>query len=66
MISGVYEAVSRLHGPEAVATWTSQTTLAAIQKVLGGNAPAGFQTPAMAYGADFVLQCKDVEREVLI
>lgn len=60
------KAVSLLHGPEAGATWTSQTALAAVQKVLAGNAPAGFQTPALAYGADFVLECKDVEREDLI
>ncbi len=60
------KAVSRLHGPEAGASWTSQTALLAVQKVLAGNAPVGFQTPAMAYGADFVLECKDVEREDLI
>lgn len=60
------KAVSRLHGPEAGTTWTSQIALAAVQKALAGNAPAGFQTPAMAYGADFVLESKDVVREDII
>lgn len=60
------KAVSRLHGPEAGATWTSQTAIAAVQKVLAGKAPTGFQTPAMAYGADFVLGSKDVVREDII
>ena len=28
-----------------------------------GDAPTGFQTPALAYGADFVLECPGVTRE---
>ena len=58
-------AVSRLHGPEAGVVWTGRAALAAVQKVLAGNAPPGFQTPALAYGADFVLECKGVTREDL-
>ena len=57
------KAVSRLHGPEAGVIWTVRAALAAVRKVLSGSAPAGFQTPATAYGADFVLQCEGVTRE---
>lgn len=56
-------AVSRLHGPEAGVEWTGRAALAAVRKVLAGNAPPGFQTPAKAYGADFVLECDGVTRE---
>lgn len=59
------KAVSRLHGPEAGLIWTSRAALAAVQKVLTGNAPPGYQTPALAYGADFVLECQGVTREDL-
>jgi hypothetical protein len=31
--------------------------------VLEGDATPGFQTPATAYGADFVLECEGVVRE---
>jgi short subunit dehydrogenase-like uncharacterized protein len=58
-------AVSRLHGPEAGVVWTSRTALAAVQHVLAGNASPGFQTPALAFGADFVLHTKGVTREDL-
>ncbi len=33
--------------------------------VLEGNALLGFQTPSLAYGADFVLECEGVTREDL-
>jgi short subunit dehydrogenase-like uncharacterized protein len=56
-------AVSRLHGPEAGVVWTGHAALAAVRKALSGNAPPGFQTPARAYGADFVLECEGVTRE---
>ena len=59
------KAVSRLHGPEAGVEWTTRAALAAVQKVLAGNASPGFQTPALAYGANFVLECKGVTREDL-
>jgi short subunit dehydrogenase-like uncharacterized protein len=58
-------AASRLHGPEAGVVWTGRAALAAVRKVLAGNAPAGFQTPALAYGADFVMECEGVTREDL-
>lgn len=58
-------AVSRLSGPEAY-TWTAVTALDALEKVLEGSAPTGFQTPSLAFGADFVLECKDVSREDIL
>jgi short subunit dehydrogenase-like uncharacterized protein len=59
------KAVSRLHGPEAGVVWTTRAALAAVQKVLAGNASPGFQTPALAYGADFVMECEGITREDL-
>ena len=56
-------AVARMHGPEAGVIWTSMTALAAMQKVLAGNLRAGFQTPSLAYGVDFALECAGVTRE---
>ncbi len=58
-------ATSRLHGPEAGVTWTSSAALVGIRQVLAGHAPAGYQTPAGAYGPDIVLQCPGVTREDL-
>jgi short subunit dehydrogenase-like uncharacterized protein len=48
------QVVSRLVGPEGY-TFTMLTALAVVERVLGGDAPVGYQTPATAYGADFVL-----------
>lgn len=59
------KATARLHGPEASVVWTSMTALNAVQRVLAGDAQPGFQTPAMAYGADFVLESEGVTREDL-
>ena len=56
--------VSRLEGPEGY-TLTALTAVAAMEKVLAGSAPVGFQTPSRAYGADFVLQIDGVRREDL-
>ncbi|MEQ1690842.1 MAG: saccharopine dehydrogenase NADP-binding domain-containing protein [Gemmatimonas sp.] len=56
-------AVARLHGPEAGVEWTMRTALAVVRRVLAGDAPRGYQTPAMAYGADLVLECDGVTRE---
>lgn len=56
-------AVSRVHGPEAGLDWTTMTALGAVSKVLAGIAPAGYQTPASAFGADFVLEGRGVTRE---
>lgn len=55
---------ARLRTPDGY-TLTADTALAIAARVLGGQAPAGFQTPAMAYGADFILEFAGVTREDL-
>jgi short subunit dehydrogenase-like uncharacterized protein len=56
-----HKVVSRLQGPEGY-TWTVQAALAVVERVLSGHAPSGFQTPAAAYGADFVLSLENIVR----
>lgn len=55
-------AVSRLRTPEAY-TLTAATAVEAVRRVLGGDAPAGFQTPSRAYGPDWILEFDGVTRE---
>jgi short subunit dehydrogenase-like uncharacterized protein len=57
-------AVSRLTGPEGYA-FTVLTALAVVARVLAGQVTPGFQTPSLAYGADFVLEIPGVERQDL-
>jgi short subunit dehydrogenase-like uncharacterized protein len=52
---------SRLVTPEAYA-FTALSALAAVERVLAGQAPAGFQTPSLAFGPDFVLDVEGVAR----
>lgn len=54
--------VARLHGPEGY-DFTVLTALAAVGRVLAGDAPPGFQTPSRAFGPDFVLTIEGVVRE---
>ena len=54
--------IARLRGPEAYEL-TVRAALAIVVRVLGGAAPTGFQTPATAYGPDFVLELDGVLRE---
>ena len=56
-------AAARLHGPEAGVEWTVACALAVVARVLRGEAPSGFQTPGMAYGAELVMACAGVTRE---
>jgi short subunit dehydrogenase-like uncharacterized protein len=42
------------------------TALGAAEKVMAGVAPPGYQTPATAFGADFVLEGEGVKREDLV
>jgi short subunit dehydrogenase-like uncharacterized protein len=56
-----HRTVSRLRGPEGY-TFTMLTALAAVTRVLDGDAPPGYQTPSLAYGPDFVLQVPGVKR----
>ncbi len=58
-------AVGRLHGPEAGVEWTVRCALAIVQRVLAGQSMAGYQTPAMVYGPDFVMEMEGVSREDL-
>lgn len=55
-------ACARLVTPEGY-TLTARTALAIADRVLLGDAPPGFQTPAKAYGPDFVLGIEGVARE---
>jgi short subunit dehydrogenase-like uncharacterized protein len=55
---------SRLTAPEGY-TLTALTAVAALEKVLAGRARAGFQTPSLAFGADFVMEVDGVSREDL-
>ncbi len=56
---------ARLHGPEAGVEWTAHCALSIVKRVLRGNAPPGYQTPAMAYGPDLVLDTPGVVREAV-
>lgn len=55
---------SRLTGPEGY-TFTAQTAVAALERVMAGAAKPGFQTPSLAFGPDFVLGVEGVSREDL-
>ncbi len=57
-------ATARVTVPEGY-TFTALASLAIVDKVLAGQALPGFQTPAKAYSADFVLEIKGAEREDL-
>jgi short subunit dehydrogenase-like uncharacterized protein len=57
------KVVARITGPEAGMDWTVCAGLAAMEKVLAGQTKPGFQTPALAYGADFVMGVEGVTRE---
>jgi len=61
--SGV-QCRTRLYTPEAY-TLTALTALEITRRVVGGDFKPGFQTPSLAYGADFILQFADVRREDL-
>lgn len=53
--------VSRLRGPEGY-TLTAHAALAVADRVLAGEAPAGFQTPSRVFGPDFVLGLEGITR----
>jgi len=55
-------AVSRMRTPEGY-TLTARTAVACVEKALAGQAPAGFRTPSLAFGKDFVLGIEGVVRE---
>ena len=53
---------SRLRTPDGY-TLTALTAVAAAMKALAGGAKPGFQTPSLAFGADFILEIAGAERE---
>ena len=53
--------VARMQTPEGY-TLTAHASLAMVERVLAGDAPAGYRTPSSAYGADFVLELDGVTR----
>ncbi|MEO7539592.1 MAG: saccharopine dehydrogenase NADP-binding domain-containing protein [Pyrinomonadaceae bacterium] len=53
---------SRLQGPEGY-TITAIAALNIAVKILAGNFTPGYQTPAMAYGPDLVLEIEGVARQ---
>jgi short subunit dehydrogenase-like uncharacterized protein len=55
-------AVSKLTSPEGY-TCTALTTVEIMKRILNGEFKPGFQTPSLAYGADFILQFDGVKRE---
>jgi short subunit dehydrogenase-like uncharacterized protein len=57
--------LSRMSGPEGYRL-TAMTAVGIVHRVLDGPSPPGFQTPARAYGADFVLGIDGVTREDVI
>ncbi|HEY1381652.1 MAG TPA: saccharopine dehydrogenase NADP-binding domain-containing protein [Gemmataceae bacterium] len=54
-------AAAREEGPEGY-TLTVHAALAAAERVLAGGVPTGYQTPAAAFGPDFVLTLPGVRR----
>ena len=53
--------ITRMETPETYAL-TVETALETATRALDGDAPAGYQTPAGAYGADLVLNVEMTER----
>ncbi|MCC6213589.1 MAG: saccharopine dehydrogenase NADP-binding domain-containing protein [Polyangiaceae bacterium] len=58
---GGERVAATLRTPE-VYTFTALAALRLAQRATGGDAPPGFQTPASAYGPDFVLEIPGVAR----
>lgn len=54
--------ISRLTTPEAYQL-TMLSALAAVEKVLEGSVKPGFQTPSLAFSADFVMELPNVTRD---
>ncbi|MFC4550113.1 MULTISPECIES: saccharopine dehydrogenase family protein [Halorussus] len=56
------QVAARLKTPDTYSL-TAETAVACARRVLDGEVGAGFQTPASAFGPDFVLEFESVERE---
>ncbi len=57
--------VTKLTTPEGY-TCTALTTVEIMKRILNGDFKTGFQTPSLAYGANFITQFNGVKRENLI
>lgn len=57
--------VSRWSGPEGYA-FTADAALRSAQAVLEGRAEVGFQTPSLAFGADFALEMDGTDRDDIV
>lgn len=55
---------ARVRTPNTYAL-TADAAVSAAERVMAGDAPAGFQTPATAFGHEFLLELEGVERELL-
>ncbi|MGB5238116.1 MAG: saccharopine dehydrogenase NADP-binding domain-containing protein [Flavobacteriaceae bacterium] len=55
------KAAAILHSPEGY-TLTAMTSVMIVQAVLNGKVESGFQTPAKALGADFILKVEGTKR----
>ncbi|MGL5863382.1 MAG: hypothetical protein ACRCY9_19235, partial [Phycicoccus sp.] len=55
-------ATAVIHGPDAYPL-SGATALACVSRVLAGDAPSGYRTPASAWGADLVLDVPGLVRE---
>ena len=60
-----HRVTSRMVTPEGYEL-TRLTAVALAQRALEGQAPAGFQTPAGAYGRDLILEFPGVKREDVV
>jgi short subunit dehydrogenase-like uncharacterized protein len=58
-------AVTKLTTPEGY-TCTALTSVEIMKRILNGDFKTGFQTPSLAYGANFITQFNGVKRENLI
>jgi short subunit dehydrogenase-like uncharacterized protein len=58
------KAVARLEAKDGH-TLTAETALAVVNRVLAGDFKPGFQTPSMAFGADFIMEFDGTIREDL-
>jgi short subunit dehydrogenase-like uncharacterized protein len=57
-------ARARLVAPDGYSL-TAMTAVGAARRILAGGVPTGAQTPALAFGADFVLEFPRTSREDL-
>jgi short subunit dehydrogenase-like uncharacterized protein len=57
-----HNVIARLETPDGY-NLTAETALTAVERVLAGDFKPGFQTPSLAYGADFILEFNGVTRE---